>query len=147
LSAKPVTVVIERPVADVFSYMNDIAREPEWQPQLREAEQLPPGPAAVGSRRRYASDFMGRIVRNTYVIRIWEPNRRIVLETTPDSAVAATSEIRWEAVAGGTRVTMSVDGAPKGRLKLLPRRLVEAAFKRELETALARLKERLEDGR
>jgi carbon monoxide dehydrogenase subunit G len=81
------------------------------------------------------------------VIRIWEPNRRIVLETTPDSALAATSEVRWEAVAGGTRVTMSVDGAPKGRLKLLPRRLVEAAFQRELETALARLKERLEDGR
>lgn len=146
MGAKSLSIVIRRAVADVFEYMNDVAREPEWQPQLRSAEQSPPGPAAVGSERRYVSDFLGRTVENTYVIRVWEPNRRLRLETTAGSALSATSDIRWEEVPGGTRVTMSVEGEPKGVLRFVPRALAEATFERELRSALERVKERLERG-
>ncbi len=145
MAAKRVSVVIRRPVDEVFDYMNDIDREHEWQPQLREAEQIPPGPPAVGSRRRYVSDFMGRRVENTYVIRTCEPRSRMVLETAGDSALKATSEILWEEVPGGTRVTMAVDGSPKGALRLVPRRLLEATFESQLRDTLGRLKRRLED--
>ncbi len=138
------SVLIDRPVSDVFEYMDDISREHEWQPQLVEAEQEPPGPAAVGTRRRYVSDFMGRRVENTYVIRSYEPNRRIVMETTEDSSLNATTEIRWRSTSGGTEVTMSFDGTPRGALSFLPRRMLEATFDREVKSALARLKERLE---
>lgn len=144
MTSHALSVVIRRPVADVFAYMNDVAREPEWQPQLVEAVQEPPGPAEVGSRRRYRSQFMGRSVQNTYVIRVWEPGRRLVLETTDDSALNATSEVLWEAVPEGTRVTMSVEGKPKGAFRLVPRALLETTMEREVKAALARLKERLE---
>ena len=138
------SVVIDRVVGDVFEYMDDVNREHEWQPQLVEAEQVPPGAAAVGTQRRYVSDFMGRRLENTYVIRTYEPNRCIVLETTEDSALSATTEIRWQSASGGTEVTMSFDGAPTGALSFLPRRLLEATFDKEVKSALARLKERLE---
>lgn len=138
------SVVIHRPVEDVFEYMDDVSREHEWQPQLEDAQQLPPGPATVGSRRRYVSQFMGKRVENTYIIRTYEPNRRLLLETTPDSTINVTTEIRWESVPGGTKVTMSLDGSAKGPLKLVPRRLLSAAFAKDLERALTRLKERLE---
>lgn len=141
---KDVAIEIERSVEDVFGYMNDVEREPEWQPNLREAEQLPPGPVVVGSRRRYVSDFMGRRVQNTYVVRALDPNRRIVLETTEDSALDATSEVRWEPSPRGTRVTMSVEGRPRGPLRLVPRALLERTFERELKDALHRLKRTLE---
>ena len=144
MSGHEASVVIDRPVKDVFEYMDDISREHEWQPQLVEAEQAPPGPAAVGTQRRYVSDFMGRRVENTYVIRTYEPNRRIVLETTEDSSLKATTEIRWRAASGGTEVTMSFDGTPTGALRFLPRRMLEATFDKEVKSALARLKERLE---
>lgn len=137
-------MVIGRPVEDVFDYMNDVAREPEWQPQLTEAEQTPSGPVAVGSERRYVSSFMGRRVENTYVVLRCEPNRRLVLETTEGSVLNATTDIRWETVDGGTRVTMSVDGKPTGALRFIPRILLENTFESELEDALARLKSRLE---
>ena len=85
------SIVINRPVDDVFEYMNDVRRELEWQPQLIEAEQSPAGPTAVGSRRRYVSEFMGKRLVNTYVVKIYEPNDRLVVETTKDSVLHASS--------------------------------------------------------
>ena len=139
-----VSIVIRRPVSDVFEYMNDVSREHEWQPTLLDARQEPAGPTAVGSRRSYRSEFMGRTVENTYVVRVWEPNRRLVLESTPDSTLDAKSEVRWEAVDGGTRVTMTVEGSPKGAMRLVPRKLLEATMEKETKDALARLKKALE---
>ncbi|MEE2900174.1 MAG: hypothetical protein VX815_17065, partial [Gemmatimonadota bacterium] len=56
------SIFIQRAVADVFAYMDDVRLEHEWQPNLRDAEQAPPGAAAVGTRRHYVTDFMGRPV-------------------------------------------------------------------------------------
>src|SRR5205807_6503196 len=36
----------------VFGYVTDVRREPEWNPQLREAEKLTPGPIGAGTRYR-----------------------------------------------------------------------------------------------
>lgn len=146
MPARRLSVVVARPLDDVFEYMNDVSREKEWQPQLEKAEQIPPGPTAVGSERRYVSSFMGRRVENRYVVRVWEPKRRIVLQTTPDSTLDATSEVTWEPVDGGTKVSMAVDGRPKGALKLLPRKVLERTFENELTETLRRLKRALESG-
>ena len=138
------SIVIQRPVEDVFAYMDDVSREPEWQPQLIEAEQIPSGPAAVGTKRRYVSDFLGKRVENTYVVKVYEPNTRLVVKTTTDSVLDATSDIRWEAVPEGTRVTMALDGRPRGALRFVPARVMESTFEKEVATTLKRLKERLE---
>lgn len=138
------SVFVARPVEEVFAYMEDIGHEPEWQPHLVEAEQTPPGPTEVGSRRRYVSELLGKPLENTYVVTEYVRNRRVVCETTSDSVLRATSDIRWEAVEGGTRVTMILDGKAGGPLRFVPRPLLEAAFEKELRGALRRLKERLE---
>lgn len=140
------SVVIARPLDHVFGYMSDVGREPEWQPRLVEAEQTPPGPPAIGSRRRYVSEFLGKRVVNTYVVTDYEPKRRLVCESTRDSVVRATSEIRWQETGDGTRVTMTFDGTASGPLRFVPKPLLEATFDREVHTALRRLKERLEAG-
>lgn len=138
------SIVIQRPVEDVFAYMDDVSREPEWQPQLIEAEQIPSGPATVGTKRRYVSEFLGKRVENTYVVKVYEPNTRLVVKTTTDSVLDATSDIRWEAVPEGTRVTMALDGRPRGALRFVPARVMESTFEKEVATTLKRLKERLE---
>lgn len=140
------SIFINRPVPEVFAYMGDISREHEWQPQLLEAEQTPPGPTVVGSHRRYVTGFMGKRIENTYVVREIEENRRLVCETTPDSAVSATSLLTWEAEGEGTRVTMAVEGTAGGVLRFLPDRVVGSAFAAEVDGALDRLKECLESG-
>ena len=137
-------IVIDRPVADVFAYMDDVDREHEWQPNLREAEQIPPGPTAVGTRKRYVSDFMGKRVENTYEVIELEAGRRVVYRTTRDSSIDATSEVICEPVPGGTRVTMFVEGKPTGLLRFVPKKLMEKVYQEELAASLKQLKARLE---
>jgi uncharacterized membrane protein len=138
------SVTIRRPLAEVYAYMDDIERECEWQPHLVEAEQLPDGPTAVGTRRRYVSDFLGRRIENTYVVVELEPEARIMIESTPDSAVRARNEIRWTKRGDDTVVTMAMEGTPTGMLRFVPKALLEATFEKELRETLARLRERLE---
>jgi uncharacterized membrane protein len=140
------SIVIDRPPQVVYDYMDDVAREREWQPNLRVAKQDPPGPSRQGTRKRYVSDFMGRKVENTYVVVEVDPGRRMVTETTRGSAIDARSEVTWEPEGPGTRVTMTIDGKPKGALRFIPAALLEAAYDKELETTLKRLKERIEGG-
>lgn len=139
------SVVIRRTPADVYAYMDDVGREKEWQPNLRSARQEPIGPTRVGTRKHYASDFLGRRVENTYRIVELDPARRVVQETQPGSSAKVRSEVRWEAVPGGTEVTLTVDATPSGLLKLLPATVLEAATRKEMQDSLERLKRILEN--
>ena len=138
------SIVIQRPVKDVFSYMQDIEREHEWQPNLREAEQDPPGEPQVGTKRRYVSEFMGVRFENRYVYTVYEPNRRVAYETAPDSDTAAEGEVTWEPVEGGTRVTMRAGADLGGMMGFVPKRLMAKVARKELADTLARLKALLE---
>jgi uncharacterized membrane protein len=138
------SILIDRALGDVFAYMNDVSREHEWQPQLRDAEQIPAGPTRVGTRRRYESEFLGKRLKNTYIVRVYEPEVRVVLESTSDSAVQARTEILWQTSGDATRVTMSMEGTPSGVLRFVPRAVLESAFAKEIRDALRRLKQRLE---
>ena len=140
------SIIIERPLGQVFAYMDDVDLEREWQPHLLEAKQSPPGTTSVGTRRSYVSEFLGKRIRNTYVVTVYEPEQRVVLESTPDSSVRAKTDIRWEPTEDGTRVTMAMEGKPTGALRLVPRTLLEATFEKEVRATLARLKDRLERG-
>ena len=138
------TAVINRPLKEVFDYMQDISREHEWQPNLREAEQVPEGEPSVGTKRRYVSEFMGRRFENVYVNTVYEPYRRVAYTTTPESDTQATGEVVWEAVDGGTRVTMRVQADVGGVLKLVPKGVIASVGRKELSDSLARVKALLE---
>jgi uncharacterized membrane protein len=144
MSRQSASVVIARPPEEVFGYMDDVSRESEWQPNLKSAKQDPPGPTALGTKKRYESRFMGRDLCNTYVVVEWEPGRRVVYETEKGSSIEARSEIRYEPEGQGTRVTMFIEGKPKGFLKLVPKAALELAYTEELKATLARVKNRLE---
>ncbi|UCC82027.1 MAG: SRPBCC family protein [Gemmatimonadota bacterium] len=138
------SIIIDRPVEIVFEYMQDIDREREWQPNLREAEQLPKGEPGVGTRRRYVSEFMGKRFENVYVNTIYEPNRRVTYKSARESDTQAEGEITWEPVDSGTRVTMRVSVEVGGLLRFVPKSLITSLGTKELEDALARAKARLE---
>lgn len=137
-------IVIGRSVSEVFAYMDDVEREKDWQPGIKEAHKDPPGPTAVGTRKRYVSEFLGRSVRNTYVTSAFEPDKRVVYETTPDSAMKARVELTFQAEGSGTRVTMEVQSKPTGVLRFIPRALLEGTARKELERSFALLKKELE---
>ncbi len=140
------SVIIRRSVPDVFSYMDDIEREHEWQPNLRAASQEPRGPVGVGTLKRYTSVFMKMERQNVYRVAVYEMYVRVVYESTPESATDATAEVRWEEVPEGTRVTMAIDATPGPALKLVPKKVLEKATSQELERMLEKLKAVLEGG-
>ena len=101
----------------------------------------------VGTEKRYENRFLGRKVKNTYVVKELEPERRIVYETTGKSSISVRSEFVWEKVEQGTRVTIYIDGKGRGVLKLIPQKVLEAAFSEELRNTLERLREQMESGK
>ena len=139
-------VLIACPVSQVFSYMDDVAREPEWQPGIVEAHKDPPGDTTVGTRKRYVSEFMGKRMENTYVTTRFEPNVRVSYETTTGSVLQAKVQLRFEEVGEGTRVTMGVTGKATGVLRFVPKSVLEGVFQKELESSLSLLKKKLESG-
>ena len=139
-------VQVDCPVSEVFAYMDDVEREKEWQPGIKKASKDPPGPTAVGTRKSYVSEFLGRPIRNTYVTSAFESDRRVVYETTPDSVLKARVELTFEPTGPGTRVTMQVQAKPTGVLRFIPQAILESTARKELEASLALLKGKLEGG-
>jgi carbon monoxide dehydrogenase subunit G len=137
-------VVIHSPVSQVFAYMDDVEREKEWQPGIKKASKDPPGPTAVGTRKRYVSEFLGRPITNTYVTSAFEPNKRVVYETTSDSVLRARVELTFEPTDSGTSVTMEVQAKPTGVLRFIPQAILESTARKELEGSMALLKGKLE---
>ncbi len=140
------SVIIHRTVPDVFSYMDDIDREHEWQPNLRAASQEPRGPVGVGTLKRYTSVFMKKERQNVYRVAVYEMYVRVVYESTAESATDATAEVRWDQVSEGTNVTMTIDSTPGAALKLVPTKVLEKVTTQELERMLEQLKAVLDRG-
>ena len=61
------SIGIAAPAETVFDYVTDVRREREWNPQLREAEKLTPGPVGVGTRYRvrFGRGVGAAIIENT----------------------------------------------------------------------------------
>jgi hypothetical protein len=138
------SVLIDAPLPLVFAYMDDVSREHEWQPNIVEARKDPPGETGVGTRKSYVSEFMGKRIENTYVTVVFDPNRHVVYDTTPDSVLQARAELTFEEVGGSTRVTMAFEGKVSGPLRFVPKGVLEKLYQKELETTLGLLKTRLE---
>ena len=58
-------VVIKRPVDEVFDFVADERNEPRYNPGIRRAEKLSPGPIGCGTRFRAEAVTLGRRVGMT----------------------------------------------------------------------------------
>ena len=135
------SVVINRPVEEVFAYMDDIEKEHEWQPYLKEWEQSPdPRRNGVGTIRRYENHYLGRSFTNVYVITEYEPNKRVMYRSTPEAAVQAKGGQMWEVVKEGTKVTFVFEPELGDFWGYIPKFIVRRIYMRTLTSNMARLK-------
>ena len=58
-------LVINRPVDEVFDFVADERNEPRYNPRIRRAEKLSPGPIGRGTRFRAEAVSLGRTVGMT----------------------------------------------------------------------------------
>jgi uncharacterized protein YndB with AHSA1/START domain len=138
------SVVIDRPVEDVFRYVTTYERHPEWRIETEQTEETSEGPTGVGSTGREVSRVLGRKIEADTVITEYEPGRRLMAETTSGPFPIRAGHVT-EPVEQGTRYTFVVEGEPGGFFKLaepILRRIVN----RQVETNVMNLKDLMEAG-
>jgi carbon monoxide dehydrogenase subunit G len=132
------SVDIARAPADVFAYLTDITKLPEWQSGVVEATWVSPG------RARQVRDFRGSRSESELRVTADELNRRFAIETL-SGPVSLSLDVALQDSGGGTRLQVSGEGEPGGVAKVagpIVARKIEKQFKSDFET----LKRKLEAG-
>ena len=125
---------IARPPAEVFAYVTDADRLPEWQSSAVEAQWQ--GEKAPGARIREVRKFLGRRMDSELEVTEYEPDRLFGLKTL-SGPVPFSVHQTLEPSDGGTRLTFVGEGEPGGFFKLaepVVGRVAERQFKNDFET-------------
>lgn len=135
------SVVINRPIAEVFAFVTDPENGSQWESGLLEAGKTSKGSMGVGATWQEVRQFLGRRIEQTVQVAEYEPNKKMAIKTA--GPIPSEGGYTFESVAGGTRVTLTGQTETGGFFKLADPILARMA-KRQLEADLANLKELLE---
>jgi uncharacterized protein YndB with AHSA1/START domain len=135
------SIVIDRPIAEVFAFVTDQRNTPGWQAGLVEARPLTEGPLGVGSGYALVRKFMGRRMEATNEYTEFVTDRFVAFRTLSGPELQASYQ--FEPVAEGTKVTSRVLLRIPGVMRLMEP-LVGRSLRREMQIALPALKALLE---
>jgi uncharacterized protein YndB with AHSA1/START domain len=139
------TVMIDRPVADVFRVVSSPELTTRWSSNAIEEHMTTSGPLGIGSRRRATvRRFGGGTTENEIEVTAYEPDGRLAVRSV-EAPVPFTSE--WTAAPDGdrTRLDWRWDFDMRGWLRPVGP-LLAIMFRRTFERDLGRLKTLLEAG-
>jgi uncharacterized protein YndB with AHSA1/START domain len=139
------TVEINRSPEDVFAYVTDPQRFPEWQEAVVRAHKIDEGPTRQGTKVSLTRRLGKRVQTMTSELTEYDPSRRYAFRVI-DGTVRALGEGRFEAIEDGkkTRFTFELDFEGHGIGKLLVPLVVRRQAEKELTQSHAQLKGRLE---
>jgi len=137
-----ISTVINRPVEEVFAVASNPETYRKWSPGLIEVKRISEGPIGVGTTWRLVREALGQRLEAALELTEYEPNRKFTLDS---KARPFPGEARWsfDAVEGGTRVSVVVQAEPGGFFKLAEP-LLASMVKRQFEADLANLKDLME---
>jgi uncharacterized protein YndB with AHSA1/START domain len=139
-----IVTTIERPVEDVWSFLEDFSRMPEWNAGLTEAHLTSSGSVGVGSTVVFQGRFLGRAFETTQEYTEYIPNQRFVAKTKA-GPFHIELESTVEPIDGGTKLTSLYRGESHGFVKLAEHVVVRLA-KKQFEAAAESMKALLEAG-
>jgi uncharacterized protein YndB with AHSA1/START domain len=138
------SIVIRRPIEEVFAFVGDQRNAPQWQHGLLEVRRTTEGPLGIGTRHTFVRKFMGRKMEasNEYVE--YEPNKKVTFTST-SGAMDLEASYLTESTVEGTKLTSMIEMQPRG-FAGLAEPLIAASLRREMEASLGELKDLLESG-
>ena len=137
---------INQPADEVFEFLADAANNTLWQNGTRSCTWTSEPPIGVGSTYEQHARFMGRNVRSTFVVTVYEPGQRITIKSV-ESAVPI--EVDRAVVPTGPescRVTAVISGGPQGKIAGLVGPFVGRMAQNSINRDYDRLVEVLESG-
>jgi uncharacterized protein YndB with AHSA1/START domain len=135
------SVEIARPAEDVFAFLADVSRVPEWQRSSVEARA--DGPLAEGVRIHERRHFLGHDEQTELEITAFEPGRRLALRTLKGPIKLSIDHVLEERD-GHTSLRVTAEGKPHGLLRLAGP-AITAKARQELRSDFERLKAILEE--
>jgi uncharacterized protein YndB with AHSA1/START domain len=136
------TEVVNRPPEEVFAYLTDADKLPEWQSMVSESRQDSPGAMGVGTRVTNVRNFLGRRIESEAEVTAYESPTRFDVQVVSGPVpfqISHTLEPR-EAT---TVVKVEAQGEPGGFFKLAEP-LVARQAERQFKNDFATLKDLLE---
>jgi hypothetical protein len=103
------SVVVQRPLADVFEYMTIPENDIYWQAGVLTSKKTSPGPIGVGTLEESESQYFGQRVKSTFEVSVYEPNRKIEYKTTSGPFHAVASYDFASLADGGTKVDFLIE--------------------------------------
>ena len=134
------TVVIQRPPSEVFAYLTDVAKLPEWQTSASEASV--DGEMRLGAQVHEVRSLLGRQAESTLEVSEFEPDRRFSLRVVNGPLPFEVRHTLTEED-GGTRLDWEGE-ADTSKLPRLAVRMVAGAVEAQFKADLERLKTVLE---
>jgi len=101
-------IEVPRPIDEVFAYASNFSNAAQWDPGVVASRKISQGPVGVGTEFALRVRFGPRSIPMTYVVREYEPPKRVVLEGKGDS-IRALDDIGFASTPGGTRITYTAD--------------------------------------
>ena len=138
---REVTIHINRPVEQVFTFLADTKNLRSWQSGLVENEQLTEGSIGVGSRFREVRRTGPRNSEIQAEITVFEPNKRFATKTLTKPQV--TVSYTFDEENGGTRITYKFIMITSGFMRLLEP-LIAGSMKKDSDSDFEKLKHLLE---
>ena len=108
--------LIWRPVAEVFEFMADLDKLPQWLDGCKRAWSPDGDGRTIGARVVHEDEFMGRTFEAAFEVVEWEHNRRMVFKAV-SGPFRGLSEEDFHDEGDSTRVVIRVTGEPAGFLK------------------------------
>jgi uncharacterized protein YndB with AHSA1/START domain len=137
------TVVVARPVEEVFAYVTDPAKLAEWQPNVISVSKETDGPMGAGTRlREVRRGPFGRSVEALVEVAEYEENRRFDLRIV-SGPLPIDGRNEFRPADGGTRIDFVAEGRISGPLRLAEP-ILARALRRQFAGYYERLKESLE---
>jgi len=141
------SVTVNRSPDEVYAYLDDLSKHPEWQTAIESREILTDGPTRVGTEVKDVRVVGGgRKVNMRWRVTEHDPSgRRSAFETVEGQMMKPSGVISVSPADGGSEVTFTMDTHPVGFGKLLAP-LMHRDVRKTISEDHERLKQRLEGG-
>lgn len=138
------TASIPASAGDLFAFLADPTNLPNWQTGILSAELTSQPPVGVGSKARVVRQLMGQRIVADLVMTAFEPDRRLVLESTV-SGVAAVATLELAPRDDGTELHFTMSFTAKNVFMAPFEGMAAGAAQGDLASSLERLREHFQE--
>lgn len=138
-------VRVARPRAEVFGYLSNPDRIPEWQASAVDVTRAPGDAGRAGARWRETRVFMGKRIEQTVETTRYEPVEEFAIEVVEGPIPLRVHHRLTEPEQAATLISVTAEAEPRGRFRF-GARLIVPVVERQFDEDFARLRMIVEAG-